>query len=473
MFTQHGDKFARDQITPHRLSLLILIKNYADICDGKHADYTRMVWQDDFASKRLLDRSILTWLQQSNGSLKEMIRIVGLCSKVLHESFKSMLDAICNFESIENLENFFSNLGYSLFQSNDSDSTLQKCLLGLFCRRMLIYYERLAFCELQPLFDSFIKYCAPNVPMDKPLSDPLSQNGSPDESGNTAVAMDSNKVDDMELECQSEMDSKSSRDSIDTELKASDLKTEKCEEFDSPDYFSRQQADNFFKHQAMLLEHNEADALPPVILQQRIRQFLKTNPELTQAHFLSYLNSLRLGEFCGAMDSLLMFMIRHNWKSFPLFPKLDDENLNKNQRYATLNLALLHLRFGHTEAALAATKESINLAHLSNDPMCLQHSMALLHHLQPKSSRQQMAEEVIKPAKKHGLAELAFNATQAYTKSEGLHNGKPDKLFRNLTASDVLQCSKPLTYFSMTSVTHKASLWRMYGKRWIIVKVLS
>uniref|UniRef100_F6UNB7 Anaphase-promoting complex subunit 5 N-terminal domain-containing protein n=1 Tax=Ciona intestinalis TaxID=7719 RepID=F6UNB7_CIOIN len=294
----------RDQITPHRLSLLILIKNYADIY---------------FASKRLLDRSILTWLQQSNGSLKEMIRIVGLCSKVLHESFKSMLDAICNFESIENLENFFSNLGYSLFQSNDSDSTLQKCLV-LFCRRMLIYYERLAFCEHWKLYTPI-------------------QNGSPDESGNTAVAMDSNKVDDMELECQSEMDSKSSRDSIDTELKASDLKTE--------NYFSRQQADNFFKHQAMLLEHNEADALPPVILQQRIRQFLKTNPELTQAHFLSYLNSLRLGEFCGAMDSLLMFMIRHNWKSFPLFPKLDDENLNKNQRYATLNLALLHLRFGH------------------------------------------------------------------------------------------------------------------------------
>lgn len=44
-------------------------------------------------------------------------------------------------------------------------------------------------------------------------------------------------------------------------------------------------------------------------------------------------------------------------------------------RFAALNLALLHLKFGHKKAAIAAAREAISLAQLSNDIVCLQNAV--------------------------------------------------------------------------------------------------
>lgn len=46
MFTLSDDPTSKDYITAHRLTLLILIKNYADIYNGKNDDYPRLIWQD-------------------------------------------------------------------------------------------------------------------------------------------------------------------------------------------------------------------------------------------------------------------------------------------------------------------------------------------------------------------------------------------------------------------------------------------
>jgi len=45
------------------------------------------------------------------------------------------------------------------------------------------------------------------------------------------------------------------------------------------------------------------------------------------------------------------------------------------RRYAALNLALLHQRFGHKRAAVAAAKEAISLAQLASDNVCLRHAL--------------------------------------------------------------------------------------------------
>ena len=61
------------------------------------------------------------------------MKTVGLCSKVLFNAFTSMLEAICLHGNIENLENFMSNLGFGLFEENES--VLQKRgLLGKLIR---------------------------------------------------------------------------------------------------------------------------------------------------------------------------------------------------------------------------------------------------------------------------------------------------------------------------------------------------
>ncbi|CAK8673850.1 unnamed protein product [Clavelina lepadiformis] len=472
MFAFPEDNYSRDQVTPYRLSLLILIKEYADIFDGKNKDYPRIVWQDEMSGKRHLDRALLLWIQQPDGSLKDILRTVAFCSKVLYSAFTSVLDTICNFESIGNMENFFEGLSFTLCEEDDS-VLHRRGLLGLFCRRMLVYYERLPFCELQPFFAKFLQYCSPHIVIKQPISAFMLRKASAGtDASDVTVAntIEKEVVDDMELESQSEMDSKSSRDSMDADLKPSDLKphNKRCDDFEASEYFTRQQAEYFFSQQAALLEIKQSDALPPEALQTKIRQVLRNNPELAQAHYVSYLNNLRVKEFCGAMDSLYMYFVRHNKTvSSSSRKKLDDGNIGRTQRFATLNLALLHMHFGHKKAALAATKESIKLSQVSNDSLCLQHALSLLTHLEPKAKFYKIGDEVVKPAKKLNLTDLAFLALQTHTNHLSTSGERPCLVFRKLAGADALQCTRPFSYFSSTGFAHKASLWKMYGKRYM------
>ena len=57
----------------------------------------------------------------------------------------------------------------------------------------------------------------------------------------------------------------------------------RCDDFEVSECFAYQQAEFFFSQQAALLEVKESDALPPTALQNKIRQVLKSNPDLTQA----------------------------------------------------------------------------------------------------------------------------------------------------------------------------------------------
>ena len=50
-------------------------------------------------------------------------------------------------------------------------------------------------------------------------------------------------------------------------------------------------------------------------------------------HYVSYLNNLRLREFCGAMDSLFMCFVRHNNQSSALnLKKVQDRESIRTQR---------------------------------------------------------------------------------------------------------------------------------------------
>ena len=54
--------------------------------------------------------------------------------------------------------------------------------------------------------------------------------------------------------------------------------------FDSVEYFKNQrQAEYFFSQQASLMEMRESEVLSPPVLQKKIRDLLKNNPELTLA----------------------------------------------------------------------------------------------------------------------------------------------------------------------------------------------
>ena len=68
-------------------------------------------------------------------------------------------------------------------------------------------------------------------------------------------------------------------------------------------------------------------------------------------HFLSYLNSLRVKEYCTALNNLFHYFDRKTSFTVEQTPPQQGQNKHKDEevhrRYAALNLAALHYRFGH------------------------------------------------------------------------------------------------------------------------------
>lgn len=127
--------------------------------------------------------------------------------------------------------------------------------------------------------------------------------------------------------------------------------------------------------QAYLLKNDENKALKPAALQEELNNMLKFNPDFAEAvrfinflhqqvcwrritsssalwfslspqHYLNYLNSMRVQDIFLSAHSLLHYFDRlilsgNEGKSN------GDEGYGRSLRYAALNLASLHCRFGH------------------------------------------------------------------------------------------------------------------------------
>ena len=143
-------------------------------------------------------------------------------------------------------------------------------------------------------------------------------------------------------------------DNLPSEMSSS----EEQEEEQEAKFITRKQADLFMARQSRLLHNAEGAALKPQDLQDELLVILRSNPGLKEAHFLSYLNCLRLKEVVGAVDSLYA---SSNQSLNPAQGKLSLEEGNKVYRYAGLNMASLHARLGHAGEALAAIRESITM----------------------------------------------------------------------------------------------------------------
>ena len=102
------------------------------------------------------------------------------------------------------------------------------------------------------------------------------------------------------------------------------------------------------------------------------------SPGMPEAHFLSYLNCLRVKEQAGAVHALYGSCTQQDDGQTS---KLGPDDGNKGFRFAALNLAGFHVRQGHKEEAMSAIKEAITMAQESSDHTCLQHILSLLHRI--------------------------------------------------------------------------------------------
>lgn len=422
-----NSKASRDYVTAHKISLLVLVKEF---CAVRHRILHKRLnsrpdecfWEHTNQQNRDFASTMLKLIQNPDMDLKRLINII---HPIMHpKTYQVFIDRLQNLKEngVAAIMDYIATLDSLLVEPAPILPLIQKSsVLGLFIRHMLLAFDKLSFSlvtklctKLHTYFDAAFEQC-----LDESVE--VSSSDSP----------------------------------LDEKLEESYY-----EEFQV--FASQKQAEFFIAQQAALLQINESAALSPFELQQKIKELLKGNPELYEACYLSYLNSLRVKEFCGARDNLYHHFDRNTSVPQECKSSVATEDLTRSSRYAALNLAILHALFGHKEEALAALNEAIMVAQEVNDNVCLQYSLAWLYRL-TSDNKEILIERSIAKSAELGLWCLSSLGIQALTKLKSFSSANPSSIFELLTKSDVQNCQHSMTDILGPAYTLRAGLWSYYG----------
>ncbi|CAH1961189.1 unnamed protein product [Acanthoscelides obtectus] len=410
-----------ETITPHKLSVTILIRNY---CMYRESDEYKNIEDKALCCKHRRDMCvlILRLLQSPDLSLSKLqdlltsskyvipSEVVESLDKDLHDLYSGGIGFLLDI--VESLEKIMAVPDSSL---NESKSLMigsvfaKTSIVGHYIRRFAVYFDKLTFSEMTAVYENFQKYY--------------------EQWQKNFIKHGKTQEKDMDVWA------------------------------DNKETWSRRQAELFIATQAALLSNNEGKALPPDELHKRIMNILESNPDLVGAHFLSYLNYLRVDEFCGAMRSLF------NCFDAGLDPnvKYFGDGKSKRHRFAALNLAILHYHFGHVEEALAALKESIKISQEANDNVCLQHALSWLYRLTTVNEDKLIVQCILKSTEL-SLSYTASLGLQTFGQYGCLRTGKSYAIFETLAKSDMINCQHNYKDLISNNYAMKAALWQVYGK---------
>ncbi|KAJ8919973.1 hypothetical protein NQ315_006503 [Exocentrus adspersus] len=419
--TASSKKPITEMVTPYKLTVAILIRNYSqyredDEFRNMEDEALRCRYRRDFSTLvlRLLQSPDLPLLELRNLLTSKHYTL----PETLINSFDQTLASLdeCGIghllDAAESLNKFMvpnDNANESKSFLTSTTSIIAKTsIVGYYLRRFIIHFDKLTFSEVAGIYEAFQRYYN-------------------------------------EWRKSSEF-----------------LKTEKPHPNDwcsNWEQWSKRQAELFIATQAALLENKESSALSPPELQKRISSILKSNPDLAGAHFLSYLNYLRVDEFCAAMDSLLHCFDRNVDPDLKCF---NDEK-SKRHRFAALNLAILHYHFGHIEEALASLKESIKISQEANDNVCLQHALSWLCRLTTINEDKLIIHCILKSSELN-LTYTTSLGLQTFGQYCCLHSGRTYAIFETLAKSDMINCQHNYNDLVSNNYSMKSSLWQLYGK---------
>lgn len=423
-------KPARDHVSAHRIALLALIKEF---CMVKNKNRTKSeqkdkenpkteekeCWVQTNRQKRDFAISVLKYIQNPDVELKELLKsVLPIMHPKTYEQFLKGLKELRD-SGVASIMDFLQSLEVLLVEpQNDKAIVHKSSVLGLFIRRMLLTFDKLSFSNVVKLHKSFSQYYDSAFKKDK---------------------------DDISDEANNDSDS------------------------DNPAEFnqilaSQKQTEFFISQQASLFQINEQEAYPPAELQKKIEELLRGNPDFAEAHYLSYLNSLRVKEYLGAVKSLHHYFDRCTSLTPETKPpaSTNSDDVNRSFRYAALNLGILHAKFGHKDEALAALKEAIRTAQEASDNTCLQHALSWLYHLTPQNHTN-LIERSISKAGELNLWYLSSIGVQALAQSKALSGLEPAEVFEMTMKSDILNCHHSISELLGPAYAQKASLWYLYG----------
>ncbi|XP_053938734.1 anaphase-promoting complex subunit 5 [Cuculus canorus] len=415
----HANVFGiKDWVTPYKMALLALLSEL--VCGGVELA---------LLERRRLNRLLLPLLQGPDMPLSRLRKAIEESCPNLARSVHLRLKIMAEGE-LKDMELFFDDLSEAF--SGTEPEVHKTSVVGLFLRHMILAYNKLSFSQVYKLYTSLQQY----------FRNDEKKNGI-DES-------------DMELANTEELDGKMEKEELDVPLRE--------EEISCSGPLSQKQAEYFLSQQASLLKNDETKALTPASLQKELNNLLKFNPDFAEAHYLSYLNSLRVQDVFSSTHSLLHYFDRLILTGAESKSN-GDEGYGRSLRYAALNLAALHCRFGHYQQAELALQEAIRIAQESNDHVCLQHCLSWLCILEQKMFDScVLLEHSVNKSLHFGLPYLASLGIQSLVQQRAFAGKAANKLMDALKDSDLLHWKHSLSELVDISIAQKTAIWRLYGR---------
>ncbi|XP_078193604.1 anaphase-promoting complex subunit 5 isoform X4 [Callithrix jacchus] len=402
----HANVFGiKDWVTPYKIAVLVLLNEMSRTGEGAVS----------LLERRRLNQLLLPLLQGPDITLSKLYRLIEESCPQLANSVQIRIKLMAEGE-LKDMEQFFDDLSDSF--SGTEPEVHKTSVVGLFLRHMILAYSKLSFSQVFKLYTALQQYF---------------------QNGEKKTVEDA----DMELTGRDEGERKMEKEELDVSVRE--------EEVSCSGPLSQKQAEFFLSQQASLLKNDETKALTPASLQKELNNLLKFNPDFAEAHYLSYLNNLRVQDVFSSTHSLLHYFDRLILTGAESKSN-GEEGYGRSLRYAALNLAALHCRFGHYQQAELALQEAIRIAQESNDHVCLQHCLSWLYVLgQKRSDSYVLLEHSVKKAVHFGLPR-AFAGKTA------------NKLMDALKDSDLLHWKHSLSELIDISIAQKTAIWRLYGR---------
>ncbi|XP_057213337.1 anaphase-promoting complex subunit 5 [Triplophysa rosa] len=420
----HANIFGiKDWVTPYKIAVLYLLYEMSTTKPMALLD------------RRRLNKLILPLQQGPDLPLEQFLKIVEECCARMANVVKLRLFLIADGE-LQDMEHFFTILPNAF---TDSEA-FKTSVVGLFMRQMLLAYNKLSFSQVYKLYKSLQQYChrSRQPELSAPPGEDMELTSNEDPSADHIDKVELDKVTPHHSELWSD-------------------------ETQGP--LSQKQAEYFLARQAYLLKNDENKAMSPAKLQDELNNILKFNPDFAEAHYLSYLNSMRVQDIYISTHSLLHYFDRlilsgGEGKSN------GDEGYGRSLRYAVLNLATLHCRFGHYQQADLALQEAIRIAQEANDHVCLQHCLSWLYTLEQMKGSDSvvLTEDSVKIAAHFCLPYLASLGIQSLVQQGAKQGMLANRLLDGLRGTDIMHWKQSLSELVEISLAQTTSIWRMYGK---------
>jgi len=418
----------KDHFTPHRLVVVLLVREYCE--------YKRSVPTISPSERSNVCSLILSLVQNPDLDLATTsLKVKESVPKGLSINWATWVTKLQE-EGVAGVMDLTQSIEKLLTAPSDTAPVNRSSVLGLMLRRVYLSFDKLTFSEVSALRQQMDHYYRAGCHVLKRLL------GKEDEDSL-----------DMSLECDD-----SRPDYKLPSFMPKEFSMDVVEEVGS---VSRKQADLFIAQQACLLQTAECAALPPQELQWEISRILTSCPGLPEAHFLSYLNCVRVREVVGSLHSLYASF---NQPADHILSKGSQEEVNKGFRYAALNLAAFHSRLNHKEEAMCAIKEAITMAQEASDHTCLQHVLSLMYRTVEEDEKQRLMERCIGKCGELSLSYLSSLGIQSLSQHTASTGGKPGAVLELLTRSDVLNCQHSIAELQAMSFMTKAGAWTQYGR---------